>query len=64
MISPQILRRYPYFRGLSESTLTDLAARTEKTLFEEGAVVFRRSNDTEAKKLQRQDRAVAQITQK
>jgi len=28
--------------------------RWQKQLFEEGAIVFRRSNDTEAKKLQRQ----------
>ena len=35
--------------------------RWQKQLFEEGAVVFRRSNDTEAKKLQRQ---VTQLEEK
>ncbi len=41
MISPEVLRRYPYFAGISEDSLKSVAMLTEETEVSAGAVMFR-----------------------
>lgn len=41
MISPQILRRYPYFAGISEESLTQLAMIGEEKTVPADTVMFR-----------------------
>lgn len=40
MISPEFLRRYPFFALLTDEQLREVAMITEKVALEEGAVVF------------------------
>ena len=40
MISPEILRRYPYFGSLSSSQLEELANIAEVVIFAKGATIF------------------------
>jgi len=41
MISPEVLRRYPYFGGISEEVLKQLAMMAEEKCIAAGTVVFR-----------------------
>lgn len=41
MISPEVLRRYPYFSGAGEETLKELAMSSEEMTFGAGDVLFR-----------------------
>ncbi len=41
MVSPELLRRFPYFSGVSHETLRKLAMLAEEKAFAEGETVFR-----------------------
>lgn len=41
MVSPELLRRYPFFSGLSTDQLTALAKAADEIILEEGSVLFR-----------------------
>jgi len=41
MVSPELLRRFPYFSGVSHETLRKLAMLAEERTFAEGETVFR-----------------------
>lgn len=41
MISPELLRRYPFFAGTNDEQLKKLAMISEETDFKEGAVFFK-----------------------
>jgi CRP-like cAMP-binding protein len=49
MISPEQLRRYPFFGGLTAEELASIAMIAEEASFPDGAVIFRDGDD--AKKL-------------
>jgi len=40
MISPELLRRYPFFGNLDESELKEIAMISEEKSFEEGTILF------------------------
>jgi CRP-like cAMP-binding protein len=48
MISPELLRRYPFFSGLSESQLKDIAMISEEKSFEDEEGVFQERNPADA----------------
>ena len=47
MISPEVLRAYPYFAGASDESLRELAMTTEEMTFQEGQVLFREGQTAE-----------------
>ena len=47
MISPEVLRAYPYFAGANEESLRQLAMATEELTFQEGQVLFREGQAAE-----------------
>ena len=47
MISPEVLRAYPYFAGAGEESLRELAMATEELSFQEGQVLFREGQTAE-----------------
>ena len=47
MISPEVLRAYPYFAGANEESLRQLAMVTEELTFQEGQVLFREGQAAE-----------------
>jgi len=40
MVSPELIRRYPFFGGLTESQLAGIAMIAEEVSFPKGAVIF------------------------
>jgi CRP-like cAMP-binding protein len=48
MISPELLRRYPYFAGVNEDCLKSVAAISEEKSFKSGDVVFEESGELKA----------------
>lgn len=40
MISPELLRRFPYFAGLNDNQLKELAMVAEEVIFEKDTVIF------------------------
>jgi CRP/FNR family cyclic AMP-dependent transcriptional regulator len=40
MISPELLRQYPFFRSLDESQLTQVAMLAEEEIYESGEIIF------------------------
>lgn len=47
MISPEVLRAYPYFAGANEESLRQLAMATEELTFQEGQLLFREGQAAE-----------------
>jgi CRP-like cAMP-binding protein len=45
MISQELLRRYPYFAGISDSCLKSVAAISEERSFKAGETVFKESGE-------------------
>ena len=45
MISPETLRRYPYFAGINEECLRSVALLAEKNSFKQGEVIFTESGE-------------------
>jgi len=48
MISPEILRRYPFFGHLDEEELSQIAMITEESCFEKGDTIFKEGQKAEA----------------
>jgi CRP-like cAMP-binding protein len=40
MISPEVLRRYPFFGGLSDAQLREISMITEEETFENGSIIL------------------------
>jgi CRP-like cAMP-binding protein len=40
MISPEVLRRFPFFGGLSDAQLREIAMITEEEVFEKGSIIL------------------------
>jgi CRP/FNR family transcriptional regulator, cyclic AMP receptor protein len=47
MISPEILRRYGFFAGLSDAHLKEIAMISEKVVYEKGATIFEECDDAD-----------------
>jgi CRP-like cAMP-binding protein len=48
MISPELLRRYPFFGNLNEAELTEIAKIAEEKSFEKGTTLFEEGQPAEA----------------
>ena len=40
MVSPELLRRYPFFGGLSDAQLREISMITEEEVFEKGSIIL------------------------
>lgn len=48
MISPEILRRYPFFRYLGDSALKSIAMLADEVVFQPGATIFKADEPADA----------------
>ncbi len=46
MVSPEMLRRYPYFAGVSEESLKRVATISDEKMISAGEVIFREGQDS------------------
>lgn len=47
MVSPQLLRRFPFFGGLTESQLREISMISEEEVFEKGGIILTEKNAAE-----------------